>query len=73
MQEALSELLRNRFGMTTVVIAHRLQTVRSADTIFVLKNGSVVEQGTHDQLVQNERGHYRHMLARVDSVGILPG
>jgi len=71
-QEALSELLRNRLGMTTVVIAHRLQTVRSADTIFVLKNGSVVERGTHDQLMHNERGQYRHMLARVDSAGILP-
>ena len=71
-QEALNALLRNRFGMTTVVIAHRLQTVRSADTIFVMKDGSVVEQGSHDQLVQQQRGHYRRMLDRVDSAGLLP-
>ena len=68
-QEALNELLQNRFGMTTIVIAHRLQTVRNADNIFVLKNGTVVEQGTHDQLVKNEGGSYRSMLERADSVG----
>lgn len=72
MQEALSELLRNRFGMTTIVIAHRLQTVRSADTIFVMKDGSVVEQGSHDQLLRQQSGHYRRMLDRVDSAGFLP-
>ena len=71
-QDALNELLRNRFGMTTIVVAHRLQTVRSADKIFVLKNGSVVESGAHDELVQNERGHYRRMLDRADSSGFLP-
>jgi len=72
-QEALSELLRNRCGMTTVVIAHRLQTVRSADTIFVIRNGSVAEHGTHAQLAQRDTGQYRHMLDRVDSAGIFPG
>ena len=55
--------------MTTIVIAHRLQTVRNADTIYVIKNGSVVEQGAHDQLLQDETGHYRRMLDRVDSSG----
>jgi len=58
--------------MTTIVIAHRLQTVRSADTIFVIKNGSVVEHGAHDQLIQDESGQYRRMLDRVDSAGVLP-
>ena len=71
-QEALNELLINRFGMTTIIIAHRLQTVRSADTIFVLENGSVVEQGSHNDLVQHERGHYRRMIDRMDSTGHLP-
>jgi ATP-binding cassette subfamily B protein len=71
-QEALNELLQNRFGMTTIVIAHRLQTVRCADTIFVMKNGSLVEQGSHDQLLQRGSGHYRRMLDRVDSAGLLP-
>ena len=71
-QEALNELLQNRFGITTIIIAHRLQTVRYADTIFVMKNGTLVEQGSHDQLLQRGSGHYRRMLERVDSTGLLP-
>jgi ATP-binding cassette, subfamily B (MDR/TAP), member 1 len=58
--------------MTTIVVAHRLQTVRSADTIYVMKNGSVVEQGSHDELLQNVSGSYTRMLNRVDSSGLLP-
>lgn len=71
-QEALNELLQNRFGITTIIIAHRLQTVRYADTIFVMKNGTLVEQGSHAQLLQRGSGHYRRMLERVDSTGLLP-
>ena len=72
-QEALNDLLQNRtgLGMTTIVIAHRLQTVRHADSIIVLKNGSVVEQGKHDDLLSQD-GHYKHMVDRSDSMGILP-
>ena len=58
--------------MTTVVIAHRLQTVRYAESILVMKNGSVIEQGTHEKLVGNEHGHYRRMVDRSDSMGVLP-
>jgi len=57
--------------MTTIVVAHRLKTVRSADRIFVMKNGAVVEQGNHEELLQKE-GPYRRMLDRVDSTGLLP-
>jgi ABC-type multidrug transport system fused ATPase/permease subunit len=70
-QEALDELLQNRSGMTTIIIAHRLQTVRCADTIYVIKNGSLVEQGSHDELLQLGNGHYRRMLDRADSNGLL--
>ena len=38
-------------GRTSIVIAHRLATVRRADVIFVIDNGQVVEQGTHEQLL----------------------
>jgi ABC-type multidrug transport system fused ATPase/permease subunit len=71
-QEALNHLFQNRLGMTTIIIAHRLQTVRCADTIFVMKNGSLVEQGSHDELLHRVSGHYRRMLDKVDSAGLFP-
>ena len=53
-QAALKELMRNR---TTLVIAHRLSTVESADQIIVLDAGRIVESGTHKQLLERE-GQY---------------
>lgn len=47
-------------GRTTFIIAHRLSTVRKVDRIFVLEKGKIVEEGTHDQLMQIENGNYRH-------------
>ena len=44
-------------GMTTVIVAHRLSTVRDCDRIIVLANGKIVEQGTHDELMRLQ-GHY---------------
>ena len=48
-QEALDRVMQNR---TTLVIAHRLSTVRNADKIIVLDGGRIVEQGTHEELMQ---------------------
>ncbi len=48
MQEALERLMA---GRTTILIAHRLSTVRGADLIFVIDRGRVAESGTHDSLV----------------------
>ena len=53
-QEALDELLNER---TSFVIAHRLSTVRKADKIFVIRDGQIVESGTHESLMA-ERGFY---------------
>lgn len=50
--------------MTVMIVAHRLSTVRSADRIFVLKDGSVVEEGNHDELLQNESGVYASLIQR---------
>lgn len=59
-QVALEHLMA---GRTTLVIAHRLATIRDADTILVLDNGQIIDQGTHDQLVA-KGGRYAE-LARL--------
>ncbi|HEY2484946.1 MAG TPA: ABC transporter ATP-binding protein [Candidatus Binataceae bacterium] len=56
-QEALEVLMENR---TTLVIAHRLSTVRRADRIIVVEHGRIVEEGTHDQLFARD-GEYRKL------------
>ncbi|KAI1774119.1 P-loop containing nucleoside triphosphate hydrolase protein [Hypoxylon cercidicola] len=45
-------------GRTTITIAHRLSTIKKADTIVVLQKGKVAEKGTHDSLLQDEKGVY---------------
>lgn len=49
-------------GRTTITIAHRLSTIKKADTIVVLQKGKVVEKGTHDSLLQNEKGVYHGLV-----------
>ncbi len=57
-QSALSELCR---GKTTVVIAHRLNTIRMADKILVLDKGQIIQSGSHTELFEEE-GAYRNMI-----------
>jgi ATP-binding cassette subfamily B protein len=56
--EALDRLMA---GKTSIVIAHRLSTIRSASCIYVVKDGGIVESGTHDELIQHEGGPYREL------------
>jgi ABC-type multidrug transport system fused ATPase/permease subunit len=57
-QDALDQLMQ---GRTSIVIAHRLSTIRKADQILVMKNGSIVEQGTHQELISLENGTYKNL------------
>jgi ABC transporter fused permease/ATP-binding protein len=57
-QDALNELLKDR---TAIIIAHRLSTIRDADQIMVLENGLIQAMGTHDQLMEDPDGLYRHL------------
>jgi ATP-binding cassette subfamily B protein len=47
-------------GRTSFVIAHRLSTIRDADRVIVINNGEIIEQGTHQQLL-DQRGFYNHL------------
>jgi ATP-binding cassette subfamily B protein len=60
-QDALQRLMVNR---TTLVIAHRLATVRNADVIFVVHEGRIVQRGAHEELVANLQGLYYQLLQR---------
>lgn len=56
-QDGLEKMRR---GRTTIMIAHRLSTIKDADRIYVLRHGEIIEEGTHDQLI-NEQGVYFNM------------
>ena len=58
-QKALDELMKNR---TTLIIAHRLATIRKVDKIYVLADGRVIEAGTHEELSKNEEGTYSNLV-----------
>lgn len=57
-QEALETLMK---GRTSVIIAHRLSTIREADKIIVVDNGKIAEEGSHEELIQQENGIYKHL------------
>ncbi|OIW12424.1 hypothetical protein TanjilG_04173 [Lupinus angustifolius] len=58
-QEALDKA---SLGRTTIIIAHRLSTIRNADIIAVVKNGKIMEMGSHNELIQNQHGLYTSLV-----------
>ena len=59
-QDALDKASK---GRTTITIAHRLSTIRDADLILVMGGGEILEQGTHNQLLENETGPYALLVS----------
>ncbi|MFT4759009.1 MAG: ATP-binding cassette subfamily B protein [Paraglaciecola sp.] len=60
-QDALEKLME---GRTSIIIAHRLTTIRDVDKIYVLENGIISERGTHQELLENENGFYNTQIKR---------
>ena len=58
-QEALTKLIK---GKTTIMIAHRLSTLRDADQLVVIEHGKVAESGTHAELLAKENGVYKKLF-----------
>ena len=58
-QEALDRVM---MGRTTVVVAHRLSTIRNADVIAVVQSGKIVETGSHDELISNPNSAYSSLV-----------
>jgi ATP-binding cassette subfamily B protein len=56
-QEALKKLMKNK---TTFIIAHRLSTIKNADKIIAVKDGKIIEEGSHDELMK-EKGFYSEL------------
>lgn len=59
-QLALNELMKDR---TTLIIAHRLATIKEVDKIYVIENGTIIESGSHYELIDNTKGTYHHMVS----------
>ncbi|PKP39965.1 MAG: antibiotic ABC transporter ATP-binding protein, partial [Bacteroidetes bacterium HGW-Bacteroidetes-13] len=58
LQDATKKITK---GRTSIIIAHRLATIKKADRILVMDKGELVEAGTHKELLKNENGYYRKL------------
>ncbi|XP_062181143.1 ABC transporter B family member 11-like isoform X2 [Phragmites australis] len=65
-QEALDRIMRDK---TTIIVAHRLSTIKDADIISVIHRGRVVEQGAHTELLKNPYGAYSQLIQLQDITG----
>jgi subfamily B ATP-binding cassette protein MsbA len=69
-QEAIQKLM---VGRTTILIAHRLSTIKDADVIYVIDKGTIVDRGSHGELLKKDgiyRNLYKHILKEVEGVSI---
>lgn len=61
-QEALDEA---RAGRTCIIIAHRLSTIQNVDKIVVMSNGLIVEEGTHEHLMERKGNYYQMYMTQI--------
>jgi ABC-type multidrug transport system fused ATPase/permease subunit len=66
-EHAIQESLQiiNTSKRTLIVIAHRLSTIQDSDRIIVLENGQVVQQGKHEELLENTHGRYHELVTKM--------
>ena len=65
-QEAMDKLMENR---TSFIIAHRLSTIKNADKILVMDKGKIIEEGTHNELIDKKEGYYKSLYNQFESIG----
>ena len=66
--DIMAYIKKNLKGHTVIIVAHRLSTIRDADSIVVLENGRVAEQGVHSQLLCNKGIYYQLVQAQLDNI-----
>ncbi|RCN46808.1 ABC transporter, ATP-binding protein [Ancylostoma caninum] len=68
-ENAIQETLKRIAGkLTVIVIAHRLSTIKHADRIYVVDNGSIVQSGTHTELLKDVDGHYYALVSKQSNI-----
>ena len=66
----LNNMNRITKGRTTFIIAHRLSAVRNCDEILVMDKGRIIEAGSHEDLMKNERGYYKFLYSQQEVVNV---
>ena len=64
-QEAFAKLMK---GRTSFIVAHRLSTIREADLILVMNKGQIIEQGTHDSLLDKKGFYYKLYNSQFETI-----
>jgi ABC-type multidrug transport system fused ATPase/permease subunit len=67
-QDSLDKITQ---GRTTIIIAHRLSTLRNADSLIVIKNGKMTESGTHSELMEKKGEYHKLYMLQLDALKMI--